>query len=291
VINRLRSIWAWIERLRSRRLISAAVSHNGIVRRYLLYVPRHFRSSGAALPLVLLFHGGSGAPRAIARRTGMHYIAEREGFIVAYPAGTPARRGLTWNAGGHELAANVDDVGFVRVLLDDLERRYGVDHRRVYAAGLSLGGMLAYRLACMLSDRFAAIAVVAGTMTTENCRPAQPVSVLHIHGTADQRVPLRGGHGRFSAARNNWPSVLDGIERWCTINHCAKPGQVVRLVDGLVGHRYTGDADVEFWLIEGGRHGWPGVTTRGWAWRRRAAPPGFNASEKVWTFFADHART
>ena len=267
----------------------AAIAFNGEIRRYLLYVPRH-RLGGEPLPLVLMFHGGASHPRGIARVSGMHYIAEREGFIVAYPAGIPGRWGLTWNPGGADVNSPGGDVGFARALVDELRRRYEIDPRRVYAAGMSVGGVLVYRLACTMSNRFAAIAVVAGTMATENCRPSLPVSVLHIHGTADQRVPLRGGRGRMTARHNNWPPVADGISRWCEINRCGQPGQVVRLIDGLVGHRYTGDGDVELWLVEGGRHVWPGSPARAWWWWKRAPTAGFCASEKVWQFFAEHAR-
>jgi polyhydroxybutyrate depolymerase len=291
VINPFRWIWAWIERLRSRRLRWEAIRHDGLVRRYLIYVPRH---AHGPLPVVLVFHGGGGQPHLIARSTGMHYIAEREGFIVVYPAGTPRRRGLTWNARPQQ-PTGIDDVGFVRALLDELRRRYRIDPRRVYAAGMSLGGSLVYQLGCVLSDRFAAIAVVSGTMTTQHCNPAHPVSLLHIHGTADQRVPFQGGRGRFTAAHNNWPPVQDGLERWCEINQCDKPGQVIRLVDGLVGRRYGGAADVELWLVQGCRHVWPGGVS-GWSWnwrwwrRSQRGPTGFSASEKVWDFFAAHAK-
>src|SRR5487761_1990232 len=99
MISLFRRIWFWIERLRSRRLLPEAIRHGGLIRNYLLYVPRHFQGK-AALPLVLVFHGGAGQPAAIARDTEMHRIAEREGFIVAYPAGTPGRLGLTWNLRG-----------------------------------------------------------------------------------------------------------------------------------------------------------------------------------------------
>ena len=96
----------------------------------------------------------------------------------------------------------------------------------------------------------------------------------------------------MTALHNTWPSVVEGIDRWCNINRCSKPGQVIRLVDGLVGHRYTGAAaDVEFWLVEGGRHVWPGVPVRGWWWWRPAPGTGFCASEKVWDFFVAHARS
>jgi polyhydroxybutyrate depolymerase len=290
VIDPFRQAWAWLERLRSRRLISGAIRHGGLIRSYLLYVPRHLQGK-TALPLVLVFHGGAGRPQEIARMSAMHQIAEREGFIVAYPAGTPGRLGLTWNPGGQAVRSTVDDVDFVRTLIEELQQRYNVDPDRVYATGMSMGGMLAYRLACSMSETLAAIGVVAGVMLTENCRPTRPVPVIHIHGTADQRVPLAGGRGRRTPVYNSWPPVQRGIRRWCEINRCEGPEETVRLVDGLIGHRHTGAADVELWLVEGGRHVWFGRPASGWLWWRRSAPGGFSASEKVWSFFAAHPRT
>jgi polyhydroxybutyrate depolymerase len=291
VIDPFPKLRTWVDRLRSRRLRAEAIRHDGLVRSYLLYVPQHFRRiSGRPLPLVVMLHGGAGRPGVMARVSAMHRIAEREGFIVAYPAGTPGRLGLTWNVTGQALNSDVDDVDFVRALISSLRQRYQIDPRRVYAAGMSMGGMLAYKLACALSESFAAVGIVAGVMTTDDCSPSSPVSVIHIHGTADQRVPLQGGRGRYTASYNNWPPVRRGIERWCEINRCRGPVEVIRLVEGVVGHRRTGDADVELWLVKGGRHVWPGASKGGWWWwwRRPAATTEFSASEKVWNFFAAH---
>ncbi|MBS0561712.1 MAG: polyhydroxybutyrate depolymerase [Proteobacteria bacterium] len=285
-----RTLTAWLERLGSRSLATRAVRHNGAIRRYLLYVPRHLRDAGP-LPLVLMLHGGAGRPRDIARASRMHRIAEREGFIVAYPAGTPGGFGLTWNPGGQVRRSTSDDVGFIAAVVDDVRANHPVDPARIYAAGMSIGGSMTYRLACSLSETLAAVGVVAGAMTYEDCRPARPVSVIHIHGTDDRRVPVGGGRGPRTAPGNVWPPVWQAIDRWRTIDGCPREAEVVRLVSGLIGHRYIGTrGDVELWLVEGGRHVWPGAPPRGWF--RRARPQvRFSASEKIWQFFAEHART
>jgi polyhydroxybutyrate depolymerase len=109
-----------------------------------------------------------------------------------------ARRLLTWNTGtccGYAQRSHVDDVAFIRALLDSLERTYRIDRRRVYATGLSNGGMMSYLVACALSDRFAAVAPVSGELSMD-CAPTIPVSVLIIHGTADENLPYNGGIGR-----------------------------------------------------------------------------------------------
>ena len=290
MIGHFRTLLTWAERLLSRQLSSESLHHDGLIRSYLLYVPRH-KVAAARLPLVLVLHGGASRPKDIARASEMHRIAEREGFIVAYPAGMPGGFGFTWNPGGQANHSSADDVGFLRALIGDLCARYPVDPQRVFVAGISIGGSMAYRLACSLSQVFAAVGVVAGAMTYEDCRPAHPVSIIHIHGTADQRVPYEGGRGRFTALHNNWPAISRAIDRWRAINRCEGPGEVIRLMEGLLGHRYTGTADVELWLVDGGRHVWPGGRPRGWHWWRGRFSVPFSASEKIWHFFSAHPRT
>jgi polyhydroxybutyrate depolymerase len=270
--------------------LSETIHHDGLTRSFVLYVPGRLRNNVPA-PLVLMFHGGAGNPQAFAADTGMHLIAEREGFIVAYPAGTSGRSGLTWSPGVNRLDREVDDVGFVRLLTAELQRRYPIDPDRIYAAGLSIGGTLVYELACALSEELAAVAVVAGVATSFDCDPARPVPLIHIHGTADQRVPLHGGRGRLTASNNEWPAVQDGIDHWCDINGCRHDPRVVRLLEGLTGYRYSGTADVELWLVEGGHHVWPGSTRPAPDQAEGQGPVGnFSASEKVWSFFAAHPR-
>src|SRR5215210_833768 len=154
----------------------------GLTRRYYLYLPSTWHR-GQPAPLVLVFHGGGGRAKSIAPHTGFSRLAERDGFIVAYPEGLNGR----WND-GRGYAATHDDVGFVRVLLDTLQRELGIDPHRIYATGISNGAMFSYRLACDLPGALAAIAPVAGAMPADlepGCAHTQPVSVLAFQGTAD----------------------------------------------------------------------------------------------------------
>jgi polyhydroxybutyrate depolymerase len=290
VIDTLRRTWNWLSRSKQRGLTPQSIQHDGLTRSFLLYLPAQ-ADTGAPLPLVLLFHGGASDPEAFAASTLMHEIAEREGFIVAYPAGTAGRSGLTWSPGRNVVDRGVDDVDFARALIADLRRRCPVDPDRIYAAGLSIGGTLVYELACALSADLAAVAVVAGVMTEFDREPERPVPLLHIHGTNDGRVPLHGGRGRRTAANNEWPPVQDGIDFWCEVNRCRDEPQVVRLIQGVTGHRYNGAADVELWLVEGGYHVWPGATPTSSDQAAKSNPPiSLNASEKIWSFFAAHPR-
>ena len=281
-----RQDWSTWERLASRRLLTHSIQHDGETRTALLYVPRHV-TRPRVLPLVLVFHGGASSPEKIARSSAMHRIAEREGFIVAYPAGTRVRRGLSWSVGGREDARRTGDARFVRNLIHDLKRRYEIDPARIYAAGFSIGGSLVYEVACRLAEQIAAIAVVGGAMTAGVFDPVRPVPLIHIHGTKDRRVPMTGGRGPATPDHNEWLPVQHGIDHWCRINRCSGSATVIRhAVQGVTAYHHSGAADVELWLVEGGYHAWPG----GLAASESDDPLGllgnFSASEKIWSFFA-----
>ena len=143
------------------------------------------------------------------RFCGLNEKADQEGFIAVYPNGTGRLEPmLTWNGGnccGYAQWNNVDDVGFTRALLDDLAKVVNVDAKRVFATGISNGGIMCYRLASELSDRIAAIAPVSGTMGTLTCNPKRPVSVIHFHGTEDRFSALWWWHRRSQPCQNDIP--------------------------------------------------------------------------------------
>ena len=149
--------------------------HDGRQRSYLVHLPTNYHGS-RPLPVVLLFHGGGSNARQFLRFTGFNATADQHGFIAVYPNGTgKTNQGyeiLGWNGGPRQPGgtnseiSRVDDVGFTRALLDDLARIARIDEKRVYAAGMSMGAIMAYRLASELSDQIAAIAAVAGPMTS-----------------------------------------------------------------------------------------------------------------------------
>src|SRR5579864_1538256 len=198
---------------------------NGLQRSYLVHVPAHLPEGPR--PLVLVLHGGGGSGAGAAKMTGFDAIADAYGFIVAYPDGTDRPRPrlqhagkpglLTWNAGGccgYARQHGVDDVGYIRALVAELQNDHAIDPKRIYATGISNGGMLAYRLACQASDIFAAVAPVSAVIDVPDCKPAQPVSVLHIHGSADEYVPLDGGVGKKALVKETRRPVQDSIDLW-----------------------------------------------------------------------------
>ena len=139
-------------------------------RKYMIHISKQYDSK-TPMPLVLSFHGGGGNAESMVRFCGLNDKADEAGFIVVYPSGTGRlEKLLTFNGGnccGYAMQNNVDDVAFVRALLDDLATVANIDSKRVFATGMSNGGIISYRLASELSDRIAAIAPVGGPMGTE----------------------------------------------------------------------------------------------------------------------------
>jgi len=270
------------------------LTYAGRDRSYALHVPAGL-GPARPVPLVLAFHGGLGTAAYMPALTGFSRTSDREGFLVAYPNGSGALddRLFTWNGGtccGYAQRENVDDVGFVRAVIDDIAARFPVDPRRIYATGISNGGILSYRLACEMADRVAAIGSVAGTQNLPECAPSAPVAILHIHGTADQHLPFEGGVGPESLAGVDFASVAESINFWQRADQCPAEARVE--VSGIVTHTTyapcAAGSAVELFAIEGGGHAWPGGVA---AWQGGDPPPmELDATDVLWSFFAAHPK-
>ncbi len=170
-----------------------SVVMDGQQRTYLVHIPGNYDPKKPA-PVVLALHGAAMDGSMMVWFSGLNTKSDEAGFIVVYPSGTGVGPFRTWNAGGFSgkmAEGRADDVAFLGKVLDDLAAVASVDGKRVYACGMSNGGMMCYRLAAELSDRIAAIAPVAGTLAIEQCRPKRAVPVIHFHGTRDNIVPFR----------------------------------------------------------------------------------------------------
>ena len=261
-------------------------------RSYLVDLPPAYDGK-RALPAVLVFHGGGGAAASARAQTRMSEKGSAEGFIAVYPQGSGvlSTRLLTWNAEtccSYAMQHRVDEAAFVAALLDDLEAAFAIDRARVYATGISNGGMMAYLAACTLADRFTAIAVVSGELTLSDCRLARPVSVLVIHGSADQNLPYDGGVGAKALARHPARSVRFAVDFWRARDGCAAVSDNRR--DGSVARERYGpcsaDSAVELVTIEGGGHSWPGGARLA---RFLDAPStALDATDEIWAFFTRH---
>ena len=265
-----------------------ALVYARIERKYVLHIPAGYDATRPT-PLVLAFHGIGLNAEEMIRISGLNEQADTSGFIVVYPNGTGESK--SWNGGhccGEAAKNNVDDVGFVRALIDDLAALVKLDRARVYATGFSNGAIMVYRLACELSDRIAVIGPVAATQILDDqeaCHPARSVPVIHFHGTADRLNPYDGG---TTAAGFKYVSVKDAIGFWVEKNACPAPLQ--RKESGTIQHDVyapcASKSAIELYSIIGGEHAWPG----GEAVDPRIGKPTMEiyATPLMWEFFAAH---
>jgi len=287
---------ASLEQLTSPGTYSFKLQHGGLQRAYLVHVPRGYDATRPT-PVVVAFHGGGGDMNLQAN-TNYNIVgkADSAGFIAVFPNGysrLPSGKLATWNAGNccdRARDLNVDDVGFVRAMLVQLKARVNVDPQRIFATGMSNGGMLSHRLACEMPDTFRAIAPVAGTDGTLSCSPVRPISVLHIHAKNDTHVLFNGGAGK-DAFRDqtkvaDFVSVPETISRWTQRNRCAVPPKRVLDVPGAYCEAYSGCADgvqVQLCVTEQGGHSWPGV--KDVRSGKEPASQAINANDVMWDFF------
>ena len=269
------------------------VTSDGRTRTYVIHTPTGI-SPSKTYPLVLLFHGGGGEGARVLSTTRFASKADQEGFIVVAPDGVNRR----WDDGRGTANPGIDDVGFVRQLIADLKSRLPVDPKRIYATGLSNGGIFTQRLGCELSDTLAAIGPDAGPMAANllsSCKPG-PIAVVGIQGGADVRVPLEGGEMGEGTVGGIAASAAQTMKLWATVNGCNPSPDVANIRrsvnDGtrVVKYSYSGctaGTNVEYYIVQGMGHGWPGALAM-----RINGPTShnINATDVMWGFFKAHSR-
>jgi poly(3-hydroxybutyrate) depolymerase len=247
----------------SAETLERTLTHDGKQRTYILTAPD---AAGTGwLPLVVALHFYPGSGRAMADLTGFSGIAEREGFLVAYPDGL--------NGGFNALmcCGTEDDVGFIRAMIDEVSQSHAVDADRIYATGISNGGDLTYRLAAELPGVFAAIAPVSGGMSADWINkpsgnlPAEPTSLIAFHGKRDRYEP----------------AFAEGVAFWLERQKCETVASTAEGANLRTGQCADGSAVTVYELPEMG-HAWPaGSGGMGYS------PSPVNASELIWAFFRD----
>ncbi len=270
----------------------------GRERHYLLHVPRSYDAAHPA-PLLMALHGGGGNMefQASDANYGLITASEKHGFIAVFPNGIGALGGdklATWNAGnccGKARDENVDDVGFLRAVVADVQARLVIDKARIYATGMSNGGMMAQRLACEAADIFSAIAPVAGSDNTRgDCKPARPIAVIEFHALDDDHVLFKGGAGADAFPNRKqvteFTSVPETISRWVQRNQCSATAKPVLDVPGAHCEEHagcSGGASVRLCTTDTGGHSWPGAdrTRQG----KAPASQAISANELMWAFF------
>ena len=245
-------------------------TYEGIDRNYLLYLPETLTSNA---PLLFLMHGFTGSADGIFSYSSMQSIADENGFAVCYPDGTIDQNGNRfWNVGyNFHQNQTVDDVGFISSLAEYLQNEYNLSEENTFASGMSNGAEMSYMLACFASDKFKAIAPVAGTMfgqSWENCN-SEPKPVLEIHGTNDN-VTLWDGDPN-DTYWGPYPGTEDVINYWVELNNCSSNENSLLPNMNTIKHRYYDCIDdTEVWLYEvvNGGHDWPSYS-----------------SQEIWNFF------
>jgi len=262
------------------------IAVEGRMREYRIHIPVRY-TNARALPLVFVFHGSSASASVIERETSLDVRADSLGFIVVYPEGI--RR--AWNIGeccNYSYTHHVSEVAFVVAMLERLTTVLAIDTTRVYTTGYSDGATLSYELVCTLPHRFAAVAGISGTLFKPQpaCPLPSPVPVMIVHGTGDGRIPYNGQAGgppERDGAHFTY-GAADVTAFWVAKNRCvtspvtAQYGNVIRK-----GYSCGDGAEVVFYTILGGSHGWPGGG-RGWVFSPRP-PKDMTASDSVMKFF------
>jgi len=256
-------------------------------REFRVYRPASL-SLTAPVPLVVMLHGGFGSASQAEQAYGWNDAADRYGFVVAYPDGV----GRAWAVGdgccGEPGRTGVDDVAFITAVVSNLRGRLPLDPRRLFVTGMSNGAMMSYRLACD-SSLFAAMAPVSGTLLG-SCPDPRPLSVLHIHGLADQNVPFDGSPGN-GPGQIDGPPVPSTVDIWRTADHCS-PAAVTNAGGVTTSTAACPDGrDVVLITIAGAGHQWPGGTGRNVVQRALGLDEpsaALDATDTIWRFFAAH---
>lgn len=271
------------------------INFGGLSRSYVVHEPLNY-DKNQPMPLVLILHGAGGNAEMMMKMTGLDVLSDQKGFLAVYPNGTGlfSKYVLSWNAGSccnYVEPLGVDDVGFLRLVIEQVQKEYNLDKNRIYVAGISNGGMMAYRLACEMPDIIAGIASVSSTMSLAVCAPQDFVSIISFHGTADSLIPLYGGEGGnvinkiFGLNHRPEPEV---ISFWAKHNLCSSvPTSITE--NGATGVLYSNcqkNTEILFFTIEQGEHAWPGGE-KNWFWGNKPSEE-IPASAMIWDFFEKH---
>ncbi len=279
------------------------LNYQGEIRDYIVHVPLQCPTAQKC-PLVLALHGGGGTAKGMFRLTRERFnrLADQHGFFVVYPQGL----GKSWNEGakdskGYAREHQIDDVGFFKVLLEDLEKKFPIDEKRIFSTGISNGGLMSFRLACEMPDKIRAIAPVAANIPEDIVSLCQEekkeaVGLLLINGTDDPIVPYRGGNiVVFGGKRGKVISADKTVQLWLKKNGCQDKPEIQMLPDRdlkdgtsvkvFTYRQCASGVPVLLYQVQGGGHTWPG----GWQYLREKrigkTCRDIDAADEIWKFF------
>ncbi|HHB79941.1 MAG TPA: hypothetical protein ENK85_11975 [Saprospiraceae bacterium] len=248
------------------------IVYDGIAREYILYIPNSYDGS-SPVSLMLNFHGFGGSASEFMLEADMRSLAESDTFILVYPQGSCLEGSSHWNPCpiGGDNKSTADDLGFVESMINEISAQYKVDNERIYAAGYSNGGMMAYGLANYKSDLIAAVASVSGAMLDCIGTTSHPLPVVDFHGTSDGVLPYDGD--------SYYSSVHNTLDHWINFNNTTTtPTVTTDNSGGMTIEHYVYDQGdslvaVEHYKYIGGDHVWFSSTFQGQ-----------NTSQLVWDF-------
>jgi polyhydroxybutyrate depolymerase len=265
---------------------NGTIVSSGQKRSYLLYVPRSYDRTKPT-PLVISMHGAAAWPAQQMNLSRWNRLADEHGFIVVYPSGSSTPK--IWHV--DRGAGLMRDVRFISELIDTLEAAYNIDPTRIYANGVSNGGGMAFVLSCTLSDRIAAVGMVAAAQSLpwSWCTDHRPVPMIAFHGTADPSNPYNGGRSPVPPGEL-FPNIPTWTANWARRNQCGtNPVDSVVAAD-VTRLEYTNcadDAAVVLYTVQGGGHSWPGGKPLP-EWLVGPTSRSISATSQMWAFFREH---
>ncbi len=295
------------------RLERHELIHEGMKREYWVHDPRagKYDAPQKPRPLLIVLHGGGGKADRFDVMTGAENsfdaLADREDLLIAYPQGYDKQ----WND-GREIKnvkaqkLDLDDVGFISGMIEELMRSSDVDPRRIYATGPSNGGHMANRLACDLSDKIAAVGIVIANMPVKyenKCHPAHPVSVLIMNGTEDPFIPFDGGTVKvLGQERGEDLSTAQTFSFW--LRHAGFKGDGRDIKAEMLpdddpadrtrvmqqDYKSPGGPEVVLYTVQGGGHTWPGGRQYLFKMLVGRVSHDINATSVIWDFFKENPK-
>jgi polyhydroxybutyrate depolymerase len=277
-----------------------SMQFEGRTRTYIVHIPQTFKDG--PIPLLFCLHGGGGTGKGLISLTFGRFneLSDSDGFIVVYPNAVEKN----WNDGRMDKEAkstkeNINDVGFILAIIDELVKKYNIDKTKIFSCGISNGGFMSCRLACDKSEVFSGVGILTATMGVDyypKCNPSKPLKVIIFNGTEDPLVPYNGGNIEvFNKNRGKCISTDCLVDFWRKKNNCDNSPSIIKFLDkdptdGTTVEKYTytgckGNSSLVLFKITGGGHSWPGGKQYLGKKIIGNTCKDINACDEMWNFF------